>query len=1191
MWLKRVEIGGFKSFADQTALEFSPGICVVVGPNGCGKSNVVEAICWAMGEQGLRPLRAKCSEDLIFAGTRDLPGAPSCEVTLVFDNQQGGASAEFNQYAEIAVTRRLSRTGESEYLLNKTRCRLKDITEFFLGTGLGKQAYSIIEQGEVERMLAAKPEEIRAMIEEAAAIGTYRFRRDEAARKIALTRENLTRIRDILAELERQLNSLSRQAKKAERYHRYRDEIKTTELDIFAWRGLVLNDKLKKIETELQEKTAQLEQTRNDLARLELEQENQRTEQELANAELGREQRTQDQFKSRLENLEAEAGSLSSREQAEQASLERRSSEQVQLEARKRELEQELAAKSKQKEELEIELSSLLADLEIKAQELEARSEESKKRKILFNTIWDEARKLEQELARLGEKEKSMVWQETRLREELEQTSKRLLELEPIISGDRQRSFDFNQNLHQLRKSLSELEQKFADSQQGQEKLRELIAKKSGRLQELKNQYQSVSAKWESLKEMLEKLEGFDRGVKYILEKNRASTDHQGVHGLVADFIETQPGYELAVEAILGERIQGVVVDSPAQGLQAISALTSESAGRGTFIPLALRALESAGIPEHIRAAGARPLSELVQVRPGFEAVANYLIGQSVLVNDLNQAVELWNQNGFKGAFVTRDGAVLDPHGILSGGSKDQTGFLSKKRQLKELEDERALLKTRLDQEEGELNFLSRQALEQEKDLEQARNRKHNLQLEVLNQEKDLASATEELNQKTESLGKLKERSLELGDQVGKMSREQAEVARRKTEIVSQLERMKNENDTLKVEMESKELELARLEEERAQFRADQAGLKEKILAVEEARQRFAKSLEEMAARSEQLHAELAAGETGLVGIRDRRVQLSAEKDGLLAALEAQAAKLSELEQKKRTLDQNVLELQGRLKETNRSTQERQSELSQLSLDFERAKLDLDHQKQLLNEIYAEDLDQVAERLKPTIDLAGFQLEPKQAQVEELRRLILRMGEVNPTALEEYKEVEARFSFLNNQESDLISALTNLEATISRMNQEYRKQFKTSFEEVNIIFQELFPKLFGGGKGMLVLTDENNLLESGIEIVAQPPGKKLQSLSLLSGGEKSLAALALIFALYLNRPSPFCLLDEVDAALDEINVDRFNQLLRNVSEKSQILLVTHNKRTMELADLLYGVTMEKPGVSTVVSVKLEEKNG
>ena len=1189
MFLKRIELSGFKSFMERTVLEFGPGIGVIVGPNGCGKSNVVEAVCWAMGEQGLRPLRAKCSEDLIFAGSSDLSPAQACEVTLVFDNQNGGAPPEFNQYSEIAITRRLIRTGESEYMINGTRCRLKDITEFFLGTGLGKQAYSIIEQGEVERILQAKPEEIRAMIEEAAGISKYRYRRDEATRKIQLTRENLTRLRDILAELERQLSSLSRQAKKAERYNNYKNEIKETEMEIFAFRGLSLKEAIQKLENELSAKKESVEQIKQSLMQKELFLEEKKAKLELLNGELSHEQEESYRLKSVLEQLDSESKSLSRQEEMERSAQEKRKQEALRLEAQIKSLQEEISAVTSQKESLEIELSSLHADMESVSRELEHRLEESRKQKILFNSFQDELRKLEQELARLSEKEKSLVWQETRMREELEQAQSRAKELEPVISGERQRSFDFNQTLHQLRKSLSELRQKMTEKQASYEKLKEMIAEKSGGLKEIQSRYQTVCVKLESLNEMLQKLEGVERGVRYIMEKKRTQPETNGIYGLVADFIETQPEYELAVEAILGERIQSVVVESHAQGLEAVNLLKNESAGRGTFIPLSLRSLETQAIPEHIRSSGAQPLQELVQVKKGFEPVVNYLLGQSVLVNDLDQAIELWKQNGFMGAFVTREGAVLDPYGVLSGGSKDQAGLLSKKRELRELEDEKQSLKQKLEDAESELNVFISQQNELERELEQLKSRSHHLELEVLNQEKDLQQATDDLNQNTKAQESLRARIQELSDQINRLSREQAELLRKKTEMSASIEKLNAENESLLREMERKDIETARLEEERIRLRAEQAALKEKILGIEETWLRLQRDMEEQISRREQLSAEILEGEKNLDEIKISQEKNKQEYQTLSQALQEQTQRLAEMAQMRNGIEQEMNQAQTQVKEMNSLIRAQEDELQQMSLDYEREKMELEHQKQLLNEIYQEDLDQVMESRKSSINLSEFQIEPRQERVNELRKLILRMGEVNPTALDEYKEVESRYSFLSNQEADLINALSNLESTIQRINQEYRKKFKSTFDEVNAIFQDLFPKLFGGGKAMLSLVDENNILESGIEIIAQPPGKKFQNLSLLSGGEKALTAIALIFSLYLNRPSPFCLLDEADSALDEINIDRFNQLLRRVAEKSQVLLVTHNKRTMELGDILYGVTMEKPGVSTVVSVKLEEK--
>jgi len=1187
MYLKRIELSGFKSFCDDTRLEFSPGICVVVGPNGCGKSNIVDAVCWAMGEQGLRPLRAKNPEDLIFAGSRDLPPDPTAEVTLVFDNQDGSAPAEYNQFSEIAITRRIHRTGESEFLINRGRCRLKDISEFFMGTGLGKQAYAVIEQGEIDRILAAKPEEIRGLIEEAAGISKYRFRRDEALKKMQATRENLIRLRDILGELKTQLNSLSRQAKKAERYHQYKNELKECENEVYCHRGLELKAKIEEISRELESKRTELEEARHRYATLELELEEKRNRVELLNGELRAEQERKYQLKSRMEQLDSEAAMRSRQEESEKTGIEVRQKEMSSLENQMRQLELEVNARSSQREQLEFELSSISADLEAKDKEVGLKLEQFGKRKNAFVTLSEEIKTVEHELARLGEQSRNLVWQEARLRQELEQDQSRLSELEPLIRGGQQRSFDFNQSLHQLRKSMVELEEKFKADQSGLESLRQTISAKSGRAQEIKNQHQSLSARVESLEEMIEKLEGFERGVKYILEKKRGRPEN-GIYGLVAELVETEPGYELAVEAVLGERIQSVVVDGPEQGMEAVNCLRNDSAGRGSFIPRAPRAIEQGGVPDYIRADGGRPLRELVRVQQGFEPVVNYLLGDSVVVNDLDQAVGLWRKNGFKGAFVTRDGALLDPHGTLTGGSKDQAGFLSKKRQLKELELERSGCAIKLQAAEQELAALSSELMSREKEAEQLRNRIGNLKIEVMTQEKDLKAATEDLNEKSASLGSLKQKTARLSEQVAQTGREQAERERRATELAAKLEKLLKEHQELSAEIDSGQEEQKRMENERAGLRTEQARLNEKKLALDEAVKILFKSLEDHAGRKSQLASELEQAGKNIAEIQARVAQLQLDRKETMEALEAQDRKQTELESRRSQLVEESSQAQAGLKTANTLVRAKEEEISAGALELEKEKLGLENLRQLVAELHQEELEAVIELCRERVSAPEFAAQPREERAEELRMLIGRMGEVNPGALDEYKEVNTRYSFLANQEADLIAALEKLEQTITKINQEYRKQFKDTFEQVNKIFTELFPKLFGGGKATLLLSDENNLLETGVEIIAQPPGKKFQNITLLSGGEKSLAALALVFSLYLNHPSPFCLLDEVDAALDDVNVDRFNNLIRSMAQKSQLVIVTHNKRTMELADLLYGVTMEKPGVSRVVSVKLDQ---
>ena len=1188
MWLKRIELWGFKSFYEKTTLEFGPGISAIVGPNGCGKSNIVDAVRWAMGEQGLRSLRAKNSEDLIFAGSGEFPPSQTAEVSLVFDNQDGSAPGQFRNLTEIEITRRIHRSGESEYLINRAPCRLKDIVEFFLGTGLGKQAYSIIEQGEIERIIQAKPEEIRGLIEESAGISKYRFRRDEALRKIELTEQNLARVRDILLELKRQLNSLSRQAKKAERYQRYRSELREKELVLFAYR----TGEIKKALSELEEKREEAEKTREQIkSRLillesELEQSNSLVF--LSEQELQKTYEQKLELKAQIKRLESELELLSRQKQNEELAEKKRLEELAHLKSTRAQLEQELESKEEEKNQAEFELASLVADLEAGEKVLAQKQEEFKEQKSRAKQLRAELEQVHNQLVRAEERLEGLVSRKKYLEKQIRELDARISQGAPRLQDYRQRSFNFNQSLYELKRSFSELKARVKQVQAEREEVKQSFSEQKGRVEELRTRYQEVLARHQSLSEMIEKLEGFERGVKFILERARSQPEENGIYGILADIIETSPEYEQAVEAVLGERIQSVLVDSPERACQAIECLRKESAGWGAFVPINLKAEEPVVIPEQFQKMGAKPLLEVVQVQKGFEEVARALLGPALLVDNLERALQLWKQNNFRGAFVTPEGVVLDPLGILSGGKRDQGGILSQKRELKELEAERDSLKARLKEAEQKLAEIQSRLLLKEKELEELLNRRHRMELEVLNQEKDLKRANDELNLFSEELEELK----------AEKSRLQKELVDLEKELETLREKIKQDQEkeqSLKKELEEaeqivleKEKDLKELQLQNNRLAQQRAGLKEKVLALEESWLRMKERISEEEKRAEDIKAELGEGEKRISELAHRVKELEKELLTFRQNLEQASERELVLEGERNQKAQKLEELKEQVKELSTKRGELEEQIKALELEIEKKKLELEHQEGLLAELYDLNLEEILKEFEPRTREPDFNPEEYSLRVEELKRLIHRMGEVNPTALEEYQEIESRYNFLSEQESDLISALEKLKETIQKINREYRRQFKSTFEAVNQHFQELFPKLFGGGKAMLVLDEGSDLLEAGIEIVAQPPGKKLQSLSLLSGGEKSLCALALIFALYLHHPSPFCLLDEADAALDDVNIDRFNRLLRKLAESSQIILVTHNKRTMELADVIYGITMEKPGISKVVSVRLEQ---
>lgn len=1188
MKLKKLELVGFKSFVEKTPLVFHDGITCIVGPNGCGKSNVVDAIRWAMGEQSAKHLRGRLMEDVIFNGSQEFAPLGMAEVNLVFDNTDGRAPAEYAGFVEIQVTRRLFRTGESEYLLNRTPCRLKDITDLFLGTGLGTRAYSIVEQGQIDRIISAKPEERRLLIEEAAGMSKYRARRKEAESKIEATRQNLFRLRDIVAEVKRQMNSLQRQAKKAERFKQYRAELREMELNLAVRRALELQaasrellarvaeqeDREQEMAGRIEFGEAELEARRSDLLDAERAwRQAQENLYQLQNA-LQRAEGQMELKRTRLQNLDQQIRRLESENVAAGEELSRQTAEQEELSRQRAAWQEELAQRQSEAEAALAEQRLLEAESRRREQGLE----ENQRRAAALS-------------AELSGMEQSLAHAEQRVQELGQEMVTNAAECEQLKNqgeGFRQLSFNFNENLYTMRKLLEAADQEWKVQLAGREQMRAELAAAEARFQEVQGAYTRTLSRLESLREMQAKFEGLESGVKAILAKREQLREQgqNGIYGILAEVIETEPEYVPAVEAVLGERLESVLVSTTQDGRRAVEYLQASAAGRGTFIPLALREDPVPSLPPALTAQGARPLLDLVRVSEPYQAVARQLLGEAVLVPSLETAVDLWEHNGFHRVLVTPDGSVLDPHGILSGGSRETASLLSRRHEIQQLAAEVERQAAERDRLAQEVNALRQRLLEAEAELEVTRGRRHRQEMEVFNLERELKRTADEFNAVHRRLreleterGRRQEQVQELLARTETLRRELAEKTQAREELLHEAEDRRQALSALRTQAEE-----ARARATQCQVAA--AGLREKDEA-----------LAARLSRLQQSRAELAAG-------RERRGQelqaLQAERDATTAALNEESAaqaqlflqqQAAETEQKQarenyERLAAGLREQETVLKELAKERERLRQEISELKVKASELHLQDEHLRESVREKFFVELDQAMAEREAAVRAEGYDAAADQARAEELRDLLQRMGEVNLTAIEEFKELEERHSFLTNQEGDLIQALDSLEKTIAKINATYRKEFRQTFEAVNQKFQVVFPRLFHGGKAMLVLTDEANLIESGVDIVAQPPGKKPQNISLLSGGEKALTAVALIFSLFLINPSPFCLLDEVDAALDDVNIDRFNELVKELSSTSQFILITHNKRTMEMAQTLYGVTMEKMGVSKLVSVKL-----
>ncbi len=1189
MRIKRLEVVGFKSFCDRTVLHFNQPITSVVGPNGCGKSNIVDAIRWCMGEQSAKHLRGKAMEDVIFAGSDTRGPLGMCEVTLVFEND-GNVPVEFLAYSEIAVTRKLYRDGTSEYYLNKTPCRLRDITDFFLGTGIGAKAYSIIEQGRVGMIVSSRPEDRRLLIEEAAGITKYKVKKKAAEKKMESTRQNLLRVSDVTAELEKQLASLRRQAQKAERYKAYKAELR--DLDLWAasqkWLGFVASEQVAAHEgAALTEEASEL-QTRlaADDALLASERLQLVEEEDVLN---GKQQTVYElDNRIRLNEAEAEHEERRARELVNRAESERR--EVASLEA-------QLASLDVQRQETERELEELLAATGGES-DLVAQQEEvvqvckSRLAALAAGTESVRARiaNCKADVARLEQSERAAVRRRDdlelrvgRLAEEQQRTDVRLAEVQAELDAIEAALAGRETSKQQLSDERSTLQARL-------DELKPMLEARSRRLHELQPELHKRQSRRHSLEEIAQKYEGFANGTRKIMQ---AKEGRWGLRGILAEVVEAPAELEAAVEAVLGDRLGAVVVSSQEAGLDGIDFLKRDKGGRATFLPLNRftgEGVTKGDLPDDSGCKGW--LRDKLKADDECDGLLDQIFAGVVLVDDLITAVDLWRA-GHRYTYVTLEGDLLSADGATTGGTRDVAGagLLEQKREIRELETIIAQLEAEVAIERDAQETLEAERNEIVIRLDAVRRELHEAEIELVTRGKDRTRHVEEIERHRHRQGSIGRDHADLAAQLDEARREGEEAqlqlrASRDAMVALEDELTAGSRDQIGAmeELERAQEELTVLRVRAGQVQEKRGGLERTLARMihehDDKEQRRARLVESAAA------AEQESGE--LAGVA------SARREELLRLLSEKSAASEELLVGRRLYEEKRAALtarEGELRVVRQALEDRQKRLQRNEILRHDLSSGRRHLEESIFERYRVELavETQAHHLRPLVTAV------EEERARELGDLISRMGEINLNAIEEYNELDQRYTFLCTQKSDLEQALAQLEEAIARINETSRQRFREVFDLVNERFQELFPRCFRGGQARLVLTDEENLLESGIEIIAQPPGKKNATVEMLSGGEKAMTAVALIFAIFLIKPSPFCLLDEVDAPLDEANVGRYNDLIRELTDRSQFIVITHNKRTMQIADTLYGVTMEEPGCSKLVSVNLsalgEDTNG
>ena len=1184
MRLKALEISGFKSFADKTVLDFTSDVTAIVGPNGCGKSNVVDALRWAMGEQSARYLRGQTMEDVIFNGSERLAAIGMAEVTALLDNSDHSAAGDYRTFSEIAVTRRLFRSGESEYSINRTPCRLRDIVELFLGTGVGNKSYSIIGQGRVEELVNAKPEDRRRIIEEAAGTSRFKRRREAAERKMDQTRQNLLRVDDILREVERQLHKIELQAKRAERYRNLREQLQGKALRLAAVRrqGLereiaergaemkTVDDRITSLAATVQAREAENESARGAL--LELDSEIGASQERLYQRRLevgGEEQRIEflereeDELRESVRRLEAEAVDTGVR-------LERVSAEIAALEGSSEEFTRLSVVEAERVERADLEVSGLRTRIKELQSEVEGERgllvERMAAHSRLTNTRQVHEERMERLKAESEDKESE--------RRSVEQ------ELEALVDQRSRGSAD----LDRCRTRASEMEESLRRTEADLEGARSDLAEREEALARLKEEFQEARSVLGSLETLQRNFEGYQEGVRAVMRKHQGNGSSDGVCGVVADFIEAPEEVEKALTAVLGERLQYVVVQGHTDGVEAIEYLKQESAGRGGFIPRRFErpshvAPVTLSAPEVIA-----PLLGLVEVKDGYREVADYLLGDVAVVRDLETGLGLWRANGFSHSLVTLDGEVIDPMGVVTGGSADslEGNPISRRRRVKELKREVAAGEARVRCQEGLVGeSRSRsQGMESERerlteevgDLALTRVR---LEQELLRADGDIERLRQDLATIDQELSNTSKEVAALDGTVAATDEAIAESARERLALDGRLQELQASWRRSEQELQAAE---ARLTESRV--KADVA--KEK---AENSRS----NLDNRVSLRGDLAAQLDERKARIAEMSQRAVEMESSRDQSRSRVEDLKMRLEEAEDEAAARQQEYEGLSKRVREVEEAIhlirpdiEARQQDRARLELSRSEKSMELRHLGDDLRDKYGVELAEVP----PATDEESASAGDLQEEVAELRNRLQRMGEVNLAAIGEFEELTERSRFMTAQREDLERSMALLQQTITKLNRICRLRFRESFEEINREFQTVFPRLFDGGTASLTLTDENDYLETGVDIVAQPPGKKLQSISLLSGGEKALTAVSLLFAIFLTKPSPFCFLDEVDAPLDDVNLERFIDIVKEMTRLSQFMIITHNKRTMLAADVLYGVTMEDPGVSKLVSVEM-----
>lgn len=1180
MYLKRLELQGFKSFADKTVLEFMPGITSVIGPNGSGKSNISDAIRWVLGEQSMKSLRGAKSQDLVFAGTQSRKSLGFAEASLVFDNSDGALPIEFS---EVTITRKIYRTGETNLYINKVQCRLKDVLELFMDTGIGKDGYSIIGQGKIDEILSNKSENRRHIFEEAAGIVKYRVRKEESEKKLERTKLNLLRINDILTEIEANIEPLKYQSEKAKKFLDLREELKSIEIGLFIFNINKYKNELEEITKDEEIMTLNCNTEEKSLENIKQIKENLKINIDEITANIEEMSNIGFESQKEIEVLNSDINVSNTRILNNEENKERYLEEIKELKNKIDEFNEELKKKKEKKNNLKLNKEKFDKELKEKQGELEKLTKklstkqleiEEHKKKVETNT--DKKYEFQGEVATCEANYENLEKRENQVKKEIDTT---ISELDSAKMDKYEISKEFQEIENKRNKTIENIKDISSKKELANKKIKDF----DNLIHNSASDIQIKESKLKFLIETEKEKEGYTHSVKSLLKDCENIKElGKGMHGVLANIIEVSQEYETAIEMCLGASLQNIVTNTEEDAKKLVKHLRENKLGRASFLPISSvrgRKLEKIKGQENIIGIA----SDLVKYNKKYEQIILNLLGRTVIVNNMEQAIKTAKLNNYSFRIVTLEGDLINPSGAITGGfvTKKTVNILGRGREIEKLEKDIQILKEKLKKQEKE-------KCEYQKSIENILEKHEILEKELQEIEIKYATKKQKVISIDEHIARLEKRLNKLREELNNNKKEKEIIIENKKKINNEITKINEENEELNCII----TEYAQINNDDQKYidnlNFDITNLKISVSSFDESES----SIAEM---EERILQDMSNSNESITN-KEKQIQNIQEiNEGLKNNIKEIENKINSIKNEVKNSGSKIEELKDERIQKNNELKDKEKEITKkfeiiedlksqiVKLDVKKSKLD-DNINEIINKMWDEyelTPNGIEDYKKPD------NIAKTVKKVNELRKEIRNLGSVNIDSIEEYKNLKNRYDFMCEQRVDLETTMAKLRKIIQDMTGIMKQQFKEKFKEINNNFAEVFKELFGGGNATLRLEDESNILECGIEITVQPPGKKLQNMMLLSGGEKAFTAIALLFGILKINPAPFCVLDEIEAALDDVNVYRFAEYLRNFSKDTQFLVITHRKGTMEVADTVYGVTMEENGISKLLSMKLK----